>query len=53
MTPEQQARIKEYAERIQKGNLAALILEESRDLERLLRARVFEIEYGYWIYGED
>lgn len=56
MMPEQKARIKEYARKIQwKGRIVLIdqIPEEVRDLDRLLQGAAFEIEFGYWIYGEE
>ena len=55
MVKSKQDRLRELVEKVADsgGRLCALPLDESRELERLLREGVSEEELGYPAFGED
>ena len=55
MTPIKQDRLRELIERLIgiDGHLCELTLDESRELQRLLRQKMGEEEFGCSVFGED
>jgi len=53
MAPAEIERLKELVLKVAGEGLYAISLDESLKLERLLKQRIGELEFGYPIYGEE